>query len=72
MSQINIAEALAVAAVLEMGEAAERTPLCLVKNIKKIKFQKRPPTKQELKDLTIEIENDIYGPLLTSVKWEKK
>ena len=71
MSQINIAEAIAVTAVLEMGEAAERTPLCLVEDIKKIKFQNRPPTKQELKDLTIEIKDDVYGPLLTSVKWKK-
>ncbi len=71
MSQINIAEAIAVAAVVEMGEAAERTPLCLVENIKKIRFQNRPPTKQELKDFYIEIEDDVYGPLLTSVKWKK-
>jgi putative folate metabolism gamma-glutamate ligase len=71
MSQINIAEAVAAAAALEMGEVAERTPLCLVEDIKKIEFQNRPPTKQELKSLRISTEEDIYGPLLSSVKWKK-
>lgn len=34
MSQMNLGEAIAVTAVLEMGEVAERTPLCLVQRIK--------------------------------------
>lgn len=71
MSQINIAEALAVAAVVEMGEAAERTPFCLVKDIKKIRFQNRPPTRKEIESLQIKPEDDVYGLLLTSVKWKK-
>ncbi|MBL7159508.1 coenzyme F420-0:L-glutamate ligase [Candidatus Microgenomates bacterium] len=70
MSQINVAEAIAVAAVLEMGEVAERTPLCLVKDIKKIKFQNRPPTAKELVSLRIKPEDDVYAPLLTSVQWK--
>ena len=71
MSQINIAEAIAVAAVLEMGEVAERTPLCLVKEMKKIKFQNRPSTPKELASLRIRPEDDVYAPLLTSVQWKK-
>ena len=72
MSQINIAEAIAVSAVLEMGEASERTPLCLVQDIKKIKFQNRTPTKKELKELKIPLEDDVYSPLLTAVNWIKR
>ena len=72
MTQINMAEAIAVAAVLEMGEAAERTPLCLVQNVKKIKFQDRPPTDKELRKLTINLEDDVCSPLLTAVNWQKK
>ncbi len=71
ISQINTAEAIAVAAVLEMGEAAEQTPLCLVENIKKIIFQNRPPSAGELEELAIEIENDVYAPLFSAVKWQK-
>lgn len=72
MSQINMAEAIAVSAVLEMGEVAERTPLCIVEEIKKIKFQNRIPTKKELKELKISIKDDVYSPLLTAVDWVKK
>lgn len=72
MSQINLAEAIAVAAVLEMGEVAERTPLCLVEKISKIEFQKRSPTNQELESLIIAPNDDVYAPLLTSVKWLEK
>lgn len=70
MTQINIAEAIAVAAVLEMGEAAEKTPLCLVRNIKKIKFQNRSPTNRELKKLVINLQDDVYSPLLSSGNWQ--
>lgn len=71
MEQVNVAEAIAVAAGLEMGEVAEQTPLALVENISYITFQNRPPSQQELKDLVIEIQDDAYAPLLTSVKWQK-
>lgn len=71
MSQINIAEALAVSAVLEMGEANEKMPLCIIKNITKIEFQDRVPTKKELKDLIINIQDDVYAPVLMEAKWKK-
>ncbi|MBD3250458.1 MAG: hypothetical protein GF381_02740, partial [Candidatus Pacebacteria bacterium] len=66
MVKVNVAEAIAAAAALEMGEVAEQTPLGLVEEIKQIQFQDQPPTEQELKELRIEIENDVYGPLLTA------
>lgn len=72
MVQLNIAEAIASAAVLEMGEVAEQTPLALVEEINHIQFQDRVPTKQELKSLKIEIEEDMYRPFLESVPWVKK
>lgn len=71
MSQINIAEALAISAVLEMGEANEKMPLCIIKNITKIEFQDRVPTKKELKDLIINIQDDVYAPVLMEAKWKK-
>ena len=71
MSQINIAEALAVSAVFEMGEADEKMPLCVITNIPKIEFQDRVPTKKELKDLLIDTKDDVYAPILTKAKWIK-
>ena len=71
MSQINIAEALAVSAVFEMGEADEMMPLCMIKDIPKIEFQDRVPTKKELKSFLINIEDDVYAPFLTKAKWKK-
>ena len=69
--QVNVAEGLASAAVLEMGEVAEQTPLALIENIKQIEFQNRVPTDQELADLKIKLEDDVYGPFLQSVPWVK-
>jgi dihydrofolate synthase / folylpolyglutamate synthase len=71
MVQVNVAEALATAAVFEMGEVAEQTPLALVTDSNMIKFMDRPLNKQELGELEIAIEDDMYGPLLTSVDWQK-
>jgi dihydrofolate synthase / folylpolyglutamate synthase len=71
MSQINIAEALAVSAVFEMGEADEKMPLCVITRIPKIEFQDRVPTKQELEDLLINLKDDVYAPILTKAKWKK-
>jgi len=71
MTQVNVAEALAVAAVFQMGETNQSTPLCLISNIPFIKFSSQPPTKKELKSLKINLSDDVYAPLLTSVKWNK-
>lgn len=71
MVQVNVAEALAVAAVLEMGEVDEQTPLAIVTDSKMVEFMDRPLNDQELADLRIEIEDDMYGPLLTKANWQK-
>jgi len=69
--QVNVAEALATAAVFEMGEVEEQTPLAVITDSQMIKFMDRPLNEQELADLRIEAEDDMYGPLLTSVDWQK-
>ena len=71
LSQINVAEALAVAAVLEMGEAAERLPLCVIEKVSKVEFQDRVPTPNELKNSTVNIKDDIFAPILGKVDWKK-
>jgi F420-0:gamma-glutamyl ligase len=71
MEQLSISQCLAASAVLAMGEGNEQTPLALMTDVANIEFQNQPPTQKELDDLKIELENDVYAPLLTAVKWKK-
>jgi putative folate metabolism gamma-glutamate ligase len=67
----NIADSLATAAVVEMGEGDEQQPLAVIDDLKFVEFQKRNPTEEELEALKIALEDDVYASLLTSVKWQK-
>lgn len=69
MTQVNVVEGIASAAVLEMGEGNDSTPLCLVSEVKHATFQDTPPSQQELEEQLIEVEDDVYYPLLSSDKW---
>ena len=71
VTMANVADGLAAASVLVMGEGAEQTPLAVVEDLPFITFQGRNPTVKELKQLRIELKDDIYGPMLTGVKWRK-
>jgi F420-0:gamma-glutamyl ligase len=64
-------DALAAASVFEMGEGAEQTPLAVITDLNKVEFQDRNPTQEELDFLKIDIEDDLYAPLLKSVEWKK-
>lgn len=69
--KLNIADSLATACVAVMGEGNEQTPLAVVNDIPFVEFQERNPTKEELDGLHIELEDDVYYPLLTAVDWKK-
>lgn len=71
MTQVNVAEGLAAAAVVEMGEVAESQPLCLIEDAQMVEFQDHPPTRTELEAMKIELADDVYGPLLTIAPWKK-
>lgn len=71
MEQVNVMQAVTAAAVLEMGEGAERTPLGVVEDIKDIVFQDHVPSQQELAELHIELEDDAFAPILTKADWKK-
>jgi putative folate metabolism gamma-glutamate ligase len=71
VEQTNIVDCLAAAAVLEMGEAYEQTPLGVISEIGQIEFVDRVPTKEEIKDMMIELGEDVYSGMLQSVKWIK-
>lgn len=71
MEQVNMVQGITAAAVLEMGEGAEQTPVAVVTEIPDIMFQQRVPTRQELDALHINFEDDLYLPALTTTKWER-
>lgn len=69
--KLNIAESLAASAVVVMGEGSEQTPLAVIEDVPFVEFQERNPSQEELDTLKIELEDDVFYPLLTSVKWQK-
>lgn len=72
MTQVNVAEAVAVSAVFEMGEVAESTPLALITDVSAVVFTQTPPTEDEKKSLVIAPEDDVYAPVLMSAPWSTK
>lgn len=72
MTKVNIAEALAVSAVLSMGEVAEQTPLSLLEAIPQIEFQAHEPTQEEIHSLQIALEDDVFAPILLKADWKKQ
>ncbi len=83
ISQLNIADSLAAAATLVMGEGREQTPIAIIENVDPhtkfgvgvdfVKFKEPPPFTEKggSNPLRIKREEDIYEPLLSSVKWKR-
>lgn len=72
MTQVNVADALAATAVLCMGESNEQTPLCIIDDLLFVEFKQETPSITELENLRIDIEDDLYGQLLTGVQWKRR
>jgi dihydrofolate synthase / folylpolyglutamate synthase len=70
-TKASIVDGLASAAVLIMGEGAEQTPIALIEELPFVKFQDRNPTSEELEMLKINLEDDIYAPILKKIDWKK-
>lgn len=68
--KMNVADSLAAGAAVVMGEGAEQTPLAVIEDVPLVRFQRRNPSKRELEQLRIELEDDLYAPLLKNTKWE--
>jgi F420-0:gamma-glutamyl ligase len=71
-SRANIANGLAAAAVVAMGEGNELTPLAVITDASFIQFQSRNPSQEELKDLYVPMSDDIFGSFLRAAPWIKK
>jgi dihydrofolate synthase / folylpolyglutamate synthase len=71
VSQADVAGGLAAAAVLQMGEGAEQTPIAVLTDLPFVHFQDRDPTAEELASVIIGVDEDLFAPFLTSVPWQK-
>lgn len=71
VEKVNVADALAASAVLVMGEGNEQTPIAIIEDVPFVKFKAKNPSNEELKELAISMEDDLYGQILGSVKWKK-
>lgn len=69
ISQANIAGGLTAAAVVAMGEGAEQTPLCIVSELDSIEFQPRDPSADELAEINLSTDNDLFAPFWQAVDW---
>lgn len=72
MTQTNIPDGLAAAAVVLMGEGDERTPLAVIEDVPWVKFgaHSRRATKP-FSSFETKMSEDLYYPLLSGMKWKK-
>jgi len=71
VTQANIVDGLAAAAVMVMGEGKEQTPLALIEDLPFVEFQNRDPSPKEVDQLHVKMSEDLYTPLLESIDWKK-
>lgn len=68
----DLLSGLAVAAVLVMGEGKESRPLAVLSELDFIEFTNSDPSVEEIAELRIPKEEDLFAPVLNSAKWVKK
>jgi putative folate metabolism gamma-glutamate ligase len=71
VEKTSLIDSLATAATITTGEGYEQKPLAVIEDIPFVTFQNRPPTDEEIKKLQIVLKDDLFEPLLSSVKWKK-
>lgn len=71
VSQADIAGGLAASAVLQMGEGSEQTPIAILTDLPSVRFQDRNPTPEELREIHVSLEDDLFAPFLTSADWQR-
>ncbi len=69
--QMSVMDNLASAAALVMGEGKEQTPLAVVTDIPMVEFVSRNPTQEELDNIKITLDEDLYGVFLKNAPWAK-
>ena len=67
----NMADSLAAAAVLEMGEGMEQTPLAIITEIKDIEFSEDETINAGTPPFKIPPQDDLFEPMLSAIPWRK-
>ncbi len=68
----DIADGLAAAAVLVIGEGKETTPIAVISDVPFVQFTDKPYVpRKPFSSFEIEEREDLYYPLLSSVPWKK-
>jgi dihydrofolate synthase / folylpolyglutamate synthase len=65
----NLIDQLASAAVLEMGEGAEGTPMAVIRDAKNIVLKNR--SSKEEAQLKVAPRNDLFAPILWGKEWKR-
>ena len=71
VTRANVAEAIAASAVVCMGEGNEQTPLAIIEDIPFVQFQDDNPNQEELDQLSISLEDDVFASILMKADWKK-
>lgn len=72
VSMTNVADSLASAASVVMGEGAEQTPLCIISEIPFIEFvNKYKEPKDPYLSFKVPMKEDLFGPFFDQAPWKK-
>ena len=71
VTMVNVADGLAAAAVVCMGESNEQTPIAIITDTPFVTFDAQKPTDKELEVWKIPVDIDLYGPILSRAPWKK-
>ena len=71
MTKVAVSQALAVAAVYQMGETSERTPVALLTQLRDLAWQDRIPTPAELRELKVSPEEDLFADFFRGPEWHQ-
>lgn len=71
VSLTNVADGLAAAAVVIMGEGKEQTPLAVISDIAGIRFSEVSTVYRGRKALLVPQRDDLFRPFLEVVPWKK-
>ena len=66
---MNVADALAAAATLAMGEGSERTPIAVISDPPNVVFLSDDGKGRETDTFSYKPEDDLYGPLWAGDSW---
>jgi F420-0:gamma-glutamyl ligase len=70
-TKADVTDALAISAVLTMGEGNEQMPMALISDIPFVRFKKADPSRRELEELSVKMDDDYHRLMLKSVKWKR-